>query len=1682
MGRATGKRAYTIANLGSDSLIAAHRNDGITDEGATRIAKAAPNNEALQAVGIKAINDGKSITVAENLVKAVKSMTNDQQQSTGDLFGFDDSAMIEAENLAKAASKKQAEIQRSLSAIKGAAKNPALAAKEGVNVKNPKAVNERIEQLKENKRQWDNWHTNPKLVDELTGPIPPLPKQETPIKTASQEVVSVSEPKESDGAVIDNGTITQEPDLFTEKSIDEAAHEAATSPKNDLAEPTIAQAEANNYKLGRIEHSGMKIGIENPEGSNRTGIDPNGKEWSVKMTAHYGDLTGTIAADGDALDVFVKPSTTDSEKVFVVDQVNPGDGKFDEAKILMGFDSKEEAEAVYLSNYSKGWKGLGNITEVSKDDFKAWVKDGDTTKPFAANKSNSLDVEIGEISKDLSSKIQRQPGKIKLEDGNGKFGRVHIDKRHSKEINGLGYSVDEFVQEVTKNYNTVYKADNGELLLAKRNGKDYLMFVRLKPSKNGDFYSVSTAYPAEKRTLNNRLKKEKVSLLWESTEPLSNPISEDSAFAHRSDSKADPEEPSVTRHNKKTNTEALNNPYSNQGTAPQVPDGKPSKSSITPKPKADKIDDFGEVLHGANKHNYTFNEKLNDDIDLKAVPLSKSFPQPDYEKLLAEGVDPRALAFMAQLRGEIKPKPRQAGKVERWSHQVSKARHNARKLLEMGEGGSDIMISSLQKSEKGRGSYLKHLPLILDIAKEIPAKNIKALGNYKLEHSFYNLYRGEKNVHKWVVTDTQSKGGFGGMGNMTHFDTSEEAVAHIKSQVTDESIVNGKKLAKFDIWHERGNRDVVFLGKKVGTGKFIELKQFPTAKEARQYINENNEELVALLKDKKKIKAHRRKDNNPRIGLDHRKGKNVTPKMFNDAFSFRGIQFGNWVEGSKRQDDLNFAYDGLVDLAAVIGVPTQALSLNGELGLAFGARGKGGDNAAMAHYEPGNVVINLTKKMGAGSLAHEWWHALDNYFSRMDASKDGKVGKGYITEGSRQLGVFKDGKHQRATSEDFGVRQEVYDAFTSLTKAIKNETKLAERSAELDKLRGKDYWGTVIEMTARSFERYVIDKLASQGFESDYLANIVKESSTEASKEISDYPYPLAVEMDVVNKAYDGIFDILQTKETDQGIALFSRSVIPDSVAIGVSNTSTVSQADTDVVIESIINVEGSLLDKDHFVVVSTFNELPSDIKDAAKDQDAENGIGGVHYKGKTYLVRDKLADAQEVESTIFHETYGHYGIRKLFGKELPKKLNQLLQGIGGIAGLDKIAKKHNIDLLPYKKGLAQSSLTNAQAQTVLMDELLAHLAQDNKPSIKRMVKEVIGAIRQGLRKLGYKRLKEVTNSELFYVLKQARMAAHQAKDEGGSDIRFSQKQDSAFKPVALEAESYRSELSRAVKSLKSTVKPIKLGVTPRVLTALGAPSLDIYIRRDTVRKATNKAKPNHDIPMSAIERLPELLADPVAILNNKGGGNGKIVLVDALSESGKPIIVPIHLQVSEGKLIINRVASAYGVDSLGGKELLYVNKGKKKNPELSRLVHLLIMGSNRKSQDSDTSILTPDDIVNNSDIRFSRTGGFIDKITPKKQSDSLIANEDEGRINAQIRQFQDKFKPLKTVQEIISKTRKIAHDANAYIAEELFHGKVEEDLRKMERDYIQPLVDMLVKHDIDMAELDLYVIAKHAK
>lgn len=168
----------------------------------------------------------------------------------------------------------------------------------------------------------------------------------------------------------------------TVSPIDIAANEAATSPLNDMPDPTPAQQEAGNYKKGKLKIQGLDIAIENPKGSQRKGIDSDGKEWSTTMNHHYGDIKRTNGADGDPIDVFIGEKT-ESEKVFVVDQNDVVTGNFDEHKVMVGFDTKEEAKAAYLSNYSKGFSGFGEISETSMSEFKGWVNDPiKSAKPF----------------------------------------------------------------------------------------------------------------------------------------------------------------------------------------------------------------------------------------------------------------------------------------------------------------------------------------------------------------------------------------------------------------------------------------------------------------------------------------------------------------------------------------------------------------------------------------------------------------------------------------------------------------------------------------------------------------------------------------------------------------------------------------------------------------------------------------------------------------------------------------------------------------------------------------------------------------------------------------------------------------------------------------------------------------------------------------------------------------------------------------------------------------------------------------------------------------------------------------------------------------------------------------------------------------------------------------------------
>jgi hypothetical protein len=141
-------------------------------------------------------------------------------------------------------------------------------------------------------------------------------------------------------------------------------------------QPTEARVKAGNYKKGHVKLDGFDIAIENPAGSTRSGVDPNGKKWESRMHADYGYFKGSKGIDKDHVDVFIKAGYKGgSELLHIVNQTNK-DRTFDEHKVVMGADNNEDALKVYLANYDKGWSNYSGVIPIALPSFKKWVFSG----------------------------------------------------------------------------------------------------------------------------------------------------------------------------------------------------------------------------------------------------------------------------------------------------------------------------------------------------------------------------------------------------------------------------------------------------------------------------------------------------------------------------------------------------------------------------------------------------------------------------------------------------------------------------------------------------------------------------------------------------------------------------------------------------------------------------------------------------------------------------------------------------------------------------------------------------------------------------------------------------------------------------------------------------------------------------------------------------------------------------------------------------------------------------------------------------------------------------------------------------------------------------------------------------------------------------------------------------------
>lgn len=119
------------------------------------------------------------------------------------------------------------------------------------------------------------------------------------------------------------------------------------------------------------QFQGIPIAVEHGVGSVRKGVSREGHRWKTIMQHPYGYIEGTKGADGEEVDVYVGPEET-AGKAYVIHQKEPDTGKFDEDKVMLGFNSKREAKEAFLAHYDTP-DYLGPISEVPMDRFKELV-------------------------------------------------------------------------------------------------------------------------------------------------------------------------------------------------------------------------------------------------------------------------------------------------------------------------------------------------------------------------------------------------------------------------------------------------------------------------------------------------------------------------------------------------------------------------------------------------------------------------------------------------------------------------------------------------------------------------------------------------------------------------------------------------------------------------------------------------------------------------------------------------------------------------------------------------------------------------------------------------------------------------------------------------------------------------------------------------------------------------------------------------------------------------------------------------------------------------------------------------------------------------------------------------------------------------------------------------------------
>ena len=483
------------------------------------------------------------------------------------------------------------------------------------------------------------------------------------------------------------------------------------------------------------------------------------------------------------------------------------------------------------------------------------------------------------------------------------------------------------------------------------------------------------------------------------------------------------------------------NPAATPESVGNIPEASDAK--IEKKEDQGKLRDVGQELW-YNRRNlfgkalsWETIKDMNAALKVKEVVKHKIWARPDYEQLVADGMNPLVAYMVKDVYDSISLKPNTGRaptdeQMQRFIDEIGRYKEaifawakdvdqEVKKAQESGDetGGSvsfalkknGSLLDRLYPPEPNKGRYRFQ-------TNEDYAKRISIVGGNKVLQAMQPGYR------------------------------------EIRSAI--EKIKEGWPAPK-EAWERRFMVRLTPAGTKLYRNKGWTVLEEPeyiiVERSSRMILADNIKTEAEAIEKAKQLAERKQKKGFLEETLDFKSlrregpprrpaGLNVKPEDLMREFGFRGVNFGNWTNQEERQLFVNQAYDALQDLAEIMRIPAKAISLNGLLGLAFGAQGTGG--AAAAHFIPGVNEINLTKTSGAGSLAHEWAHALDHYFAAQAGDKYAKSNEPFISA------LFERMK------EDSSVRPEIIKAFKEISQAMKERPETPEEVEARVKKRAAD--------------------------------------------------------------------------------------------------------------------------------------------------------------------------------------------------------------------------------------------------------------------------------------------------------------------------------------------------------------------------------------------------------------------------------------------------------------------------------------------------------------------------------------------------------------------------------------------------------------------------------------------------